>query len=334
MSDSKDEKPILSIEGLKTVFALDEGSAVAVDRIDLHIARAETVALVGESGCGKTAAALSILRLLPVPPGKIEQGRILFKGNDLLSMPMKALRKIRGNRISMVFQEPMTSLNPVMCVGGQVAEVYRLHLGMSRAEALRAAEGMLDRVGISEPGMRMQEFPHQLSGGMKQRIMISMALACKPDLLIADEPTTAVDVTVQAQLLSLLKTCRDDFGMSILLISHDLSVVAELADRVYIMYASRIVETARTLALHRQPLHPYTAGLFRSLPGLNAGGQRLMEIPGSVPDPLCFPAGCRFHPRCDRRGRQCETEEPCLRELSEGRWVACHFPLNETETVR
>jgi oligopeptide/dipeptide ABC transporter ATP-binding protein len=312
---------LLSVKGLKTCFHLEEGTAVAVDGVDLEIGRGETVALVGESGCGKSALALSVLKLIPDPPGKIEAGEILFKGRDLLRMPERELRAIRGNRIAMVFQEPTAALNPVMKVGRQIAEVFGLHQGMSPRSARDRAVEMLERVGIPAARTRAGEYPHQLSGGMQQRVMVAMALACEPDLLIADEPTTAVDVTVQAQLLDLFKKRSD---MSILLITHDLSVVAEAADRMHVMYAAGIVERGEAREILEAPRHPYTVGLLDSLP--SAGVEKLREIPGQVPDAVAFPSGCRFHPRCSRRTARCEREVPVLRELDPGRWAACHFP--------
>jgi oligopeptide/dipeptide ABC transporter ATP-binding protein len=327
MSSEQDPNTILALRGLSVSFASEEGPVCAVDHLDLDLRAGETLALVGESGCGKTTAALSVLRLLPEPGAKIEAGRILYQGEDLLAMPEKRLQAIRGNRISMVFQEPMTSLNPVMTAGSQVAEVFRRHRKMGRKEARHEALRLLQQVGIPAPEARMHAYPHDLSGGMKQRIMLAMALALKPDLLIADEPTTAVDVTTQAQVLELLQRFQREHGMAILLITHDLSVVAEMADRVAVMYAARIVEQAPRTDLFETPRHPYTAGLFESLPGLEAARERLREIPGVVPDAACFPEGCRFHPRCPKTQDRCIREEPRLRELEPARRTACHFPL-------
>ncbi len=320
--------PLLEVMDLHTQFSTCEGVVMAVDGVSFEIGRGESLALVGESGCGKTALALSILRLLPSPPGEIVKGKVMFQGNDLLRLAPKELRKIRGSRIAMVFQEPMSSLNPVMKVGEQVAEAFRLHRNTSRAEARDKTVEMFRRVRMPDADARFSEYPHMLSGGMKQRVMIAMALICGPSLLIADEPTTAVDVTVQAQVLDLLKGVQKEYGMGMLLISHDLSVVAGAADSVSVMYASRIVEQAGSKELLRQPGHPYTSMLMRSLPGAGAGNDRLDEIPGVVPDPLAFPSGCRFHPRCPISQARCMEDVPLLREKAPGRKIACHFPFD------
>jgi oligopeptide/dipeptide ABC transporter ATP-binding protein len=323
----KNSKPLLAIDRLKACFDLPEGRVRAVEDLSLTLNRGETLALVGESGCGKTACALSVMRLLPAPAGRILGGRILLEGRDLLKVSEREMQKIRGNRISMVFQEPMTSLNPVMAVGKQIGEVLRVHGNPGRAAARAAAKEMIEQVGIPDVTRSYDAFPHEISGGMKQRIMIAMALICRPEVLIADEPTTAVDVTVQAQLLRLLKSLQNAYGLAILLITHDLSVVSEMADRVAVMYAAKIVERSPRAALLKDPRHPYTRGLFQSLPRMGSDRPgRLVEIPGSVPDALRFPKGCRFHPRCPRVKARCEEEEPLLRELEPGREAACHYP--------
>ena len=315
---------LLSIRDLRTQFMTEGGLVRAVDGISLSVGAGETVAVVGESGCGKSVTALSILRLIASPPGRIAGGTIEFEGLDLLSMPEKAMRRIRGKKIAMVFQEPQTSLNPVFTVGFQVAEPLLLHEKISRRAGRARAIELLRRVGIADPESRVDDYPHQLSGGMKQRAMIAMALACKPSLLIADEPTTALDVTVQSQILALLKDLQRDIGMSVLLITHDLGIVAEVADRVAVMYAGRIVETADVRALFASPRHPYTVGLFDSLPRVGEIRARLRAIPGQVPDPAAFPEGCRFHPRCPLAIDRCRSEVPLLREISPGHASACH----------
>jgi len=319
------KEPILSIKGLKTSFFTEDGVLDAVDCIDLDLNQGETVAVVGESGSGKTVCALSVLRLLPSPPAKIVGGEILFKGVDLAVLGEKEIAKIRGDKISMIFQEPMTSLNPVMKIGRQVAEVVTAHRPLPQKIAMEQAVDMLRKVGIPEPEARAKDYPHQLSGGMRQRVMIAMALILKPELLIADEPTTAVDVTVQAQLLDLLKTHQAKEGMAVLLITHDLSIVREVADRVCVMYGSKIVEKGDCKDLLEHPLHPYTVGLINSSPMLDDKITRLVEIPGLVPDPLDFPTGCRFHPRCPKCEDICKSSLPELREIESRRYAACHI---------
>ncbi|MEJ5260757.1 MAG: ABC transporter ATP-binding protein [Anaerohalosphaeraceae bacterium] len=318
---------LLSIQNLSTHFSTEQGLARAVQEVSFDILRGQTVALVGESGCGKSVTALSILRLVPQPPGRIVSGRIVLEERDLLSLTESQMRRIRGNEIAMIFQEPMTSLNPVFTIGSQIVEAIRLHQKKTARQARQAAVEMLAKVGIADPQRRFDEYPHQLSGGMRQRVMIAMALSCMPKLLIADEPTTALDVTIQAQILDLLRHLRQQQKMSILLITHDLGVVAENADSVVVMYASRVVESAPVEPLFAKPLHPYTRGLLRSLPRLNERRERLEVIPGTVPNPVDFPSGCKFHPRCSIgcRDRRCQTEEPPLKEVVPGRRVACWY---------
>ncbi len=316
---------LLTVEGLQTHFFTEEGVVRAVDGVTLSVRPGETLGLVGESGCGKTVTALSILRLIPDPPGRIVGGTISFDGRDLLRLPEEEIRKIRGSSISMIFQEPMTSLNPVFTVGEQVAEGIRHHQKVSRREAWdRAIEG-LRRVKIADPVRRAREYPHQLSGGMRQRVMIAMALALGPRLLIADEPTTALDVTIQAQILELLLGLQEEMKMAVMLITHDLGVIAETADRVLVMYAGRVVEEAVVKDLFDNPLHPYTQGLLESLPRLEAGkgGRRLTAIPGLVPNLLELPVGCKFAPRCSKAVGECWPTEPELREIRPGHWARC-----------
>jgi peptide/nickel transport system ATP-binding protein len=320
-------EPLLDIRGLVTEFRTEHGTVRAVDGVSFAIPPRATLGVVGESGCGKSVTALSIMRLVASPPGKIAAGEILYRGKDLLALPEAAMRAIRGDRIAMIFQEPMTSLNPVFTVGDQVGEAVRLHQGKSRREAREVAIAMFKLVGIPAPEERVDQYPHQLSGGMRQRVMIAMALACKPDLLIADEPTTALDVTIQAQILDLLRALQADLGMSILLITHDLGVVAETCDEVVVMYAGRVVERAPTAALFAAPRHHYTAGLLRSLPSATTERRaRLQEIPGMVPALHERPAGCKFADRCPRVEAKCRAEEPELVPLGAS-YVRCHFPL-------
>ncbi|MED5330982.1 MAG: ABC transporter ATP-binding protein [Planctomycetota bacterium] len=323
---------LLKIRGLKTFFDTEEGLVKAVNGVDLTIEKGQTLGLVGESGCGKSVTAMSILRLNPEPPTLYSGGEIFFEGQDLLTVSDATMRTVRGNKIAMIFQEPMTSLNPVYSIGNQVGEVLKLHKGMGTREARAASIELLDRVGISSPGSRVDEYPHQMSGGMKQRVMIAMALACDPALLIADEPTTALDVTIQAQILDLLRQMQEEFGMSILLITHDLGVVAEMCDRVAVMYASKIVEEADTETLFSTPRHPYTFGLFQSLPEMHGGGDaRLREIPGTVPNPLQFPSGCRFRTRCFKAAERCADSEPPLE--GEAHRISCFDEVTKKERV-
>ena len=321
-------EPLLHIDGLKTYFQLEEGTVRAVDGVGFKLEKGETLGLVGESGCGKSVTAMSILQLNPVPPTRYEAGRILFEGRDLLTLSPRELRRVRGNEIAMIFQEPMTSLNPVYTVGDQIGEVLELHRALKPAAARAYAIEMLRKVGIPSPEERIDSYPHQMSGGMKQRVMIAMALACDPKLLIADEPTTALDVTIQAQILELLAKMQAELGMSILLITHSLGVVAETADHVAVMYAGRIVEYATTAELFAAPRHPYTYGLLQSLPEMHEPGQeRLHEIAGTVPSPLHWPSGCRFRTRCFKAQAKCAEVDPALTAGGPGRLLACHFPV-------
>ncbi len=305
--------PLLSVSDLRVYFDTDAGPVRAVDGISFEIRSGETLALVGESGCGKSVSAMAILRLIATPPGRFASGSIHFHGEDLLRVDDARIRAVRGAEIAMIFQEPMTSLNPVYTIGDQIVEAIELHQGLEREEAREHARLALARVGIPLPERRLDEYPHQMSGGMRQRAMIAMALACNPKLLIADEPTTALDVTIQAQILDLLRDLRRDYGMSILLITHDLGVVAEMAHRVVVMYAGKIAETAPVGALFERPRHPYTAGLFHSIPKLHKREDRLRPIEGVVPDALSMPPGCRFHPRCPFAMDICRREEPQLK---------------------
>jgi oligopeptide/dipeptide ABC transporter ATP-binding protein len=323
--------PQLVIEGLVTEFATEEGVLRAVDGVSITVPRGGKVGLIGESGCGKSVTALSILRLIPEPPGRIRAGRIVFEGEDLLKLPLAQMRRIRGNRIAMIFQEPMSSLNPVFTVGDQIAEVIRLHQGASRREAWDQSIELLRKVGIPDPERRVKEYPGQLSGGMCQRVMIAMALSCHPSLLIADEPTTALDVTIQAQILELMQQLVTEMGMSLILITHDLGVVAETVDYVYVMYTGIVVEEAPIKILFGQPLHPYTQGLLASLPGRGASDgsrdssarPRLHAIPGIVPSPLDLPPGCPFQERCPLVQPPCREAMPPLEQKRAGHWARC-----------
>jgi oligopeptide/dipeptide ABC transporter ATP-binding protein len=340
--------PLLEINDLNVAFETNRGDIRPVRDVSFSIFPGQTVALVGESGCGKSVTALSILRLIPSPPGKVLGGSINFDGRDLLTLDEHRMRSVRGREIAMIFQEPMTSLNPVYTIGDQIAEAVVLHQRVRSREAYQIAEKALADVGIADPHRRLREYPHQLSGGMRQRVMIAMALSCQPKLLIADEPTTALDVTIQAQILELLRKLQKETGMAILMITHDLGVVAENADVVNVMYASRIVESATVEELFDTPMHPYTQGLFRSVPKLGRKTQRLETIPGTVPNPARFPPGCKFHTRCSRTRelaaeapadevveiasagdrfkvlKRCQADEPLLREIAQRHWAACH----------
>jgi oligopeptide/dipeptide ABC transporter ATP-binding protein len=327
MSMAKPENIVLDVKNLQTVFFTSSGLFKAVDDLSFQVRRGETLAIVGESGCGKSVSALSVMRLVPDPPGRIVGGAVLLEGNDVLGLDDAEMRDIRGNRISMIFQEPMTSLNPVMRIGDQITEAVRLHQTMTRKEAWDKAVEMLRLVRIPEPARRAQDYPHQLSGGMRQRAMIAMALACRPALLIADEPTTALDVTIQAQILALMLELQTELGMGLVLITHDLGVVAQTAQRVVVMYAGRKVEEADVDDLFANPLHPYTRGLMASIPALPSecgkGDGRLSEIPGMVPALTRLPPGCAFAPRCKLAIKRCHEESPTLAEFGGNHAAAC-----------
>ena len=314
---------LLEVKDLKTYFYTDDGIVKAVDGVDFTIEAGKTIGIVGESGCGKSITAMSILRLIQDPPGKIVNGEILFNGKDLLKVSDQEIRHIRGNDISMIFQEPMTSLNPVFTVGYQITEVLTLHQNMSQSEAKEKAIEMIKLVGIPRAEKIVDEYPHQLSGGMRQRIMIAMALACQPKLLIADEPTTALDVTIQAQILELMNELKEKLNTAIMLITHALGVVAEMADHVIVMYAGKVVEDAPIGELFENPRHPYTIGLMNSIPSLVEEGKRLESIEGSVPNPLHLPKGCYFNPRCKYATDECRNGQPHLREIAPGHKVSC-----------
>jgi oligopeptide/dipeptide ABC transporter ATP-binding protein len=319
---------VLEVQDLVTSFPGPGHRIAVVDGVDFTLSRRETLALVGESGCGKSLTALSILRLVP-KPGRIDRGAVRLAGRDLRAMPVAELRRVRGHEISMIFQEPMTSLNPVVSVGNQVIEAIRLHERMPSALARRRALALFEQVGIPDAAARVDAFPHQLSGGMKQRVMIAMALAARPSVLIADEPTTALDVTIQGQILDLLRELRDQLGTAILLITHDLGIVNELADRVAVMYAGRLVEVGRRTDILAAPRHPYTQGLLRSMPVRARRGERLTEIAGVVPPPGQWPAGCRFAPRCPRAFEPCPRIDPGATRLSAHHTAWCHAVAQE-----
>ena len=319
---------LLEVENLRTYFYTEEGVSRAVDGVSFQVDKGETLGIVGESGCGKSVTNLSLMRLIPQPPGKIVDGTITFDGQDILSMNDSKMRDIRGNDISMIFQEPMTSLNPVFTCGNQIMEAIRLHQNVDKAEARNRAIEMLQLVGIPAPEQRVDEYPHQLSGGMRQRVMIAMALSCNPKLLIADEPTTALDVTVQAQILELIEELQEKLDMAVIMITHDLGVIAEVADRVMVMYAGQVVEHGTVDEIFNEPKHPYTIGLLRSMPILSQKIERLAVIKGIVPNPVEFPEGCRFHTRCPLNDEErCITKMPDLRTGgAEGDHVArCHY---------
>jgi peptide/nickel transport system ATP-binding protein len=317
---------LLDIRGLKTHFRTDAGWLHAVDGVDLSVDAGETVCLVGESGSGKSVTAMSILKLVPMPPGRIVAGQVLWDGRDLVPLPPAEMQKLRGREIGVVFQEPMTALNPVYTVGEQICEGLRLHEGLSKAAAMERAAELLALVHISQPSRRVHDYPHQFSGGMRQRVMIAMALACKPRLLIADEPTTALDVTIQAQILDLLTELKERLGMAVLLITHAMGVVAEVAQRVVVMYAGQVIEEGSVEEVFERPWHPYTQGLIRSIPRIDADvarGARLVSIPGTVPSLVEPPPGCRFAPRCAYARDACTQATPALREVGIGHRVAC-----------
>ncbi len=324
---SENNNNILEVKGVSVSFNTEEGQARAVQNVSFNIKKGKTFALVGESGSGKSVTALSIMGLVPMPPGRILQGEIFFQGQDLLKYSDKKMRTIRGNKIAMIFQEPMTSLNPVYTVGYQIVEAIQQHQNIGTETAWSKVVEMLGKVGIPDAEERVDQYPHEMSGGMRQRVMIAMAASCEPELLIADEPTTALDVTTQAQILNLLDDIQKQENMSILLITHDLGVVAERADEIGVMYASRIAEKASAEEIFTEPMHPYTRGLLKSLPKLGIKEKRLSTIPGTVPNPVEFPTGCKFHPRCPlgHNDLRCRSEEPELREVSENRYVACWY---------
>ncbi len=331
-------KSLLEIKNLQTSFKTEDGTVRAVDSVSFSIGPGEVVGLVGESGCGKTAVSLSILQLLPVPPAVIEGGEIIFDGENLLSYSSEKIRKIRGNKIAMIFQEPMTSLNPVYTIGNQLLETIQLHQQLDLRAAQKRAVEMLKLVGIPRADEILTEYPHQFSGGMRQRVMIAMALSCNPRLLIADEPTTALDVTIQAQILELMKELQDRIGMSILFITHDLSVIAEMADRVVVMYAGKLVEQATVQSLFHNPFHPYTKGLIGSRPSTDKDisdsedRTRLPFIPGSVPNPLQMPSGCPFHPRCSHVMDICMHQMPQGKEVAQGDHEVKCWLYNQTSS--
>ena len=319
---------VLEVEGLTTIFSVGERMVRAVDDVTLRLRAHETLAVVGESGCGKSTTALSIMRLIPDPPGRIVGGQVRLEGRDLLALDEAAMREVRGNDISMIFQEPLTSLNPVLTVGDQIAEAIELHQDLGKSAALEKAVNMLSLVKIPEPAQRAKEYPHQMSGGMRQRAMIAMALACNPKVLIADEPTSALDVTIQAQILDLMLSLQQELGTAIILITHDLAVVAETAQRVIVMYAGRKVEEAEVEALFDHPLHPYTRGLLASIPQLTImtgaeAPERLREIPGMVASLADLPEGCVFAPRCPFADARCRAQYPAYEEKQPGHWAAC-----------
>jgi oligopeptide/dipeptide ABC transporter ATP-binding protein len=321
------EHPLLSVENLSVSFATDSGRVTVVEEVSFEVPAGKTVGLVGESGCGKSVSAMTIMRLLPSPPSRIEGGRILFDGSDLARLREAEMQAVRGDRIGMIFQEPMTSLNPTLTIGFQIAEVLRRHRGMGAKMARVWSVNVLKQVGIGGADRRLEQYPHQLSGGLRQRVMIAIALVCRPALVIADEPTTALDVTIQAQILDLLRELQQDMGMAMLLITHDLGVVAEMCEEVFVMYAGRIVERAAVAELFKAPRHPYTAGLLAASPRRTARGTRLTTIPGMVPAPGKRGTGCSFADRCARVMERCRSERPPLSAFSNGHLAACWNPV-------
>ncbi|MCR4432346.1 MAG: ABC transporter ATP-binding protein [Tepidanaerobacteraceae bacterium] len=320
---------VLSVKNLVTHFFIREGEVHAVDGVNLHVEKGETLAIVGESGCGKSVTALSMLRLIASPPGKVLSGNVIFQGQDLLHMKQSQLRKIRGKGIALILQEPMSSLNPSWTIGRQIMEAIELNQGIKGKEAKEKAIEMLKLVRIPAAESRFNNYPHELSGGMKQRVMIAMALACRPQILIADEPTASLDVTIQAQIMELMKQLKREIGTTVILITHDLGVVAEMADRVTIMYAGQVVETADVFSIFHNPAHPYTRGIVRTIMDLKDKNHRLEVIPGDPPNLLNPPPGCRFNPRCAFAKEICREKDPDYKRVkgSDGRWVRCHFPL-------
>lgn len=327
MNRSREDKPLLTINSLKTYFFTLKALIKAVDDVTFGLFPRETLGIVGESGCGKTVTALSVMRLFPSPPGKIVEGEILFEGRNLIELPESEMRRIRGNRISMIFQEPMTSLNPVFPIGDQIMESFVLHQRLTKREAKMRAIEMLSLVGIPSPKRRINEYPHQMSGGMRQRVMIAMALSCRPELLIADEPTTALDVTIQAQILDLMIKLKEQMGTAIILITHNLGVIAQMAERVLVMYAGKVVEEASVKDIFDHPKHPYTEGLLHSIPQIDQAytleKERLQEIPGVVPSLFHVPKGCSFHPRCQRTMEICRREPPGLFRVEQNHFSRC-----------
>ena len=315
--------PILEVKGLKTIFHTEAGTVHAVDGLDFTLHENETLAIVGESGCGKSVASLSILRLIASPPGEIVSGQILYKGQDLLKLTKKEMVALRGNEISMIFQEPMTSLNPVFTIGYQLMDPFIFHKKCKKEEAAKLALEMLKKVGIPSPENVMHYYPHQLSGGMRQRVMIAMALACEPSILIADEPTTALDVTIQAQILELIANLKDKENPSVILITHDLGIVAQIAQNIMVMYAGQCIEYAPTKTLFENPLHPYTRGLLKSIPNVSQKVDMLYSIKGTVPDSISYPPGCRFYDRCEENAPMCRECAQALLEVEAGHWVRC-----------
>jgi oligopeptide/dipeptide ABC transporter ATP-binding protein len=331
--DVNPAEAILEVKNLRTSFPTADGLVHAVDNVSFNVRKGEALALVGESGCGKSVTAMSIMRLV-APPGRITGGKVVFKGKDLASISERDMRNVRGNDIAMVFQEPMTSLNPVFKVGDQVAEAVRIHRKVSKKEARKRAAEMLELVAIPDPVKRLDDYPHQLSGGMRQRVMIAIALSCEPELLIADEPTTALDVTIQAQIMELLASLQQRLGLAILLITHDLGVVAEFCERVIVMYTGRIVEEAPAKSLFASPAHPYTRGLLKSLPTRNTGGQRLSTITGMVPPITNLPSGCKFNPRCPDVMPICIPHEPALMIVGEHHSARCYLHGDQADPER
>lgn len=329
-----EKNPLLVVRNLRTYFYTEDGIVKAVDGVDFEVYEGETLGIVGESGSGKSVTSLTILRLLD-PKGKIEEGsEIIFNGKNLLKLDDDEMRKIRGNEIAMIFQEPMVALNPVFTIGEQIMEAILLHQDVNKKEARRMAIDMLRKVGIPEPEKRVDEYPHELSGGMRQRAMIAMALSCRPKLLIADEPTTALDVTIQAQILELMKELQKEYGMAIILITHDVGVIAENADRVVVMYGGKVMETADVKTIYKKPRHPYTWGLLNAIPRLDVEQERLYSIPGIVPDPLHFPPGCRFSNRCEFKENRCEIEMPDLVQVEPNHLSRCFFYQKVEEAQR
>ncbi|MED1801420.1 ABC transporter ATP-binding protein [Brevibacillus porteri] len=332
------ERNILEIKNLTTCFFTDDGTVKATDRVSINVGKGQTVCLVGESGSGKSVTSLAVMRLIDYAGGFIQSGNVMFHGQDLAAKDLDEMMQIRGNKIAMIFQDPMSALNPVFTVGDQIAESLMLHQNMSKIDAFKKAIEMLRLVGIPAPEVRVKQYPHEMSGGMCQRVVIAMALACKPEMLIADEPTTALDVTVQAQILDLLRRLQKELGMSILLITHDMGVAAEMADRIAVMYAGTIVEEGTVERIFDEPRHPYTIGLLQSIPGFEGErGGELYTIQGTIPSITQLPTGCRFHPRCPHAIDKCRKEEPILREVVTGQQVACwlnedvsnHFRINQ-----